>query len=198
MLRMPSNTSNGSERLKLSNRSSPREPLARQIYRMKKREDLMPVGEHSTDEQLMRLALAEAHTAAQNGEVPVGAVVSLGGHIVGCAGNRTIGDCDPTAHAEIIALRVAAQAVGNHRLTGAVLFVTVEPCAMCAGAMVQARIRASGLRLRRFQSRRRAFVFCDLRSSRAQPSCRGDARRPGGRMWRSLAVVFCAAQVSRR
>lgn len=107
---------------------------------MTKSEDLMPVGEHSTDEQLMRLALAEAHTAAQNGEVPVGAVVSVDGRIVACAGNRTIGDCDPTAHAEIIVLRAAAQAVGNHRLTGAVLYVTVEPCAMCAGAMIQARI----------------------------------------------------------
>ena len=67
------------------------------------------------------------------------------------AGNRTISDCDPTAHAEIVALRAAAQALGNHRLLGCALYVTVEPCAMCAGAIIQARIARLGVRLRRPQ-----------------------------------------------
>ncbi len=88
----------------------------------------------------MEAALEEAAAAAERGEVPVGAVVALDGRIVARAGNRTIADCDPTAHAEIVALRAAAKAVGNHRLPKAVLYVTIEPCAMCAGAMIQARI----------------------------------------------------------
>lgn len=88
----------------------------------------------------MEAALADARAAAVQGEVPVGAVIVVDGRIVARAGNRTIADCDPTAHAEIIALREAAKAVGNHRLLGASLYVTIEPCAMCAGAMIQARI----------------------------------------------------------
>ena len=92
------------------------------------------------DTQFMRRALEEARLAAQAGEVPVGAVVMLEGREITCAHNRTLTDTDPTAHAEIIALRRAAAIVGNHRLLGATLYVTIEPCAMCAGAMVQARI----------------------------------------------------------
>ncbi|MDE3109719.1 MAG: tRNA adenosine(34) deaminase TadA [Acidobacteriota bacterium] len=88
----------------------------------------------------MREALAEARSAAARGEVPVGAAVVLDGKIISRAGNRTIGDCDPSAHAEIIALREAAQSIGNYRLLGASLYVTIEPCAMCAGAMIQARL----------------------------------------------------------
>ncbi len=88
----------------------------------------------------MRAALDEARAAAARGEVPVGAVVALEGRIVARAGNRTIGDCDPTGHAEIIALRDAAQIIGNYRLAGAAIYVTIEPCAMCAGAMIQARV----------------------------------------------------------
>jgi tRNA(adenine34) deaminase len=88
----------------------------------------------------MSAALQEANGAASRGEVPVGAVVVVEDRIVAQAGNRTIADCDPTAHAEILALREAAKAVGNHRLLGSTLYVTIEPCAMCAGAMVQARI----------------------------------------------------------
>jgi tRNA(adenine34) deaminase len=88
----------------------------------------------------MRLALAEALAAARNGEVPVGAIITLEDRILARAGNRTISDCDPTAHAEIIVLRTAAQLLGNYRLAGATLYVTVEPCAMCAGAIIQARI----------------------------------------------------------
>jgi tRNA(adenine34) deaminase len=93
-----------------------------------------------TDIEYMRLALAEAQAAADAGEVPVGAVVAYDGRILGRAGNRPIGTCDPTAHAEILALRAAAQAVGNYRLPGAVVYVTAEPCIMCAGALIHARI----------------------------------------------------------
>ena len=93
-----------------------------------------------TDPEYMGLAVAEARAAAEAGEVPVGAIVVCQDRILARAGNRTISACDPTAHAEIIALRAAAQALGNYRLSGAVLYVTTEPCAMCAGAMIQARI----------------------------------------------------------
>ena len=92
------------------------------------------------DAECMHLAIAQAQAAALRGEVPVGALVVLDDRIVAAAGNRTITDCDPTAHAEIVALRDAAQKAGNYRLLGASLYVTVEPCAMCAGALVQARV----------------------------------------------------------
>ncbi len=95
---------------------------------------------NESDLAFMDAALAEARAAAERGEVPVGAVVVVEGRIVARAGNRTIADCDPTAHAEVIALRDAARAVGNYRLLGASLYVTIEPCAMCAGAMIQARV----------------------------------------------------------
>jgi len=88
----------------------------------------------------MQKALDEARLAAEAGEVPIGAVLANGEQLLARAGNRTIRDCDPTAHAEIVALREAARLLGNYRLTGTTLYVTVEPCAMCAGAMVQARI----------------------------------------------------------
>jgi tRNA(adenine34) deaminase len=89
----------------------------------------------------MQEALAEARDAAANGEVPVGAVLVREGEILARAGNRPIRDCDPTAHAEIVALREAARLLGNYRLAETTLYVTVEPCSMCAGAMIQARIR---------------------------------------------------------
>ena len=88
----------------------------------------------------MRQALAEARRAGEAGEVPVGAVVTLDGRVISSAANRTITDGDPTAHAEMVALRAAAKAIGNYRLTGATLYVTLEPCAMCAGALVHARV----------------------------------------------------------
>jgi tRNA(adenine34) deaminase len=94
----------------------------------------------NADFSFMAAALEQARAAAGRGEVPVGAIVVVEDRIVGRAGNRTVEDCDPTAHAEIIALRDAAKAIGNHRLLGATLYATIEPCAMCAGAMVQARI----------------------------------------------------------
>jgi tRNA(adenine34) deaminase len=102
------------------------------------------------DGYFMGLALSEARRAGESGEVPVGAVAVLPGRaeaidasearVIAAAGNRTIRHCDPTAHAEIVALRAAAKALGNHRLAGVALYVTIEPCAMCAGAIVQARI----------------------------------------------------------
>ena len=92
------------------------------------------------DLEYMHLAIMQAQAAALRGEVPVGALVVLEDRILAAAGNRTITDCDPTAHAEVVALRDAARKTGNHRLTGASIYVTVEPCAMCAGALVQARV----------------------------------------------------------
>jgi tRNA(adenine34) deaminase len=88
----------------------------------------------------MRAALAEALKARTAGEVPVGAVVVLGDRVIGAGFNQPISSHGPTAHAEVIALRAAAAAAGNYRLTGATMYVTVEPCLMCVGAMVHARI----------------------------------------------------------
>ncbi|MCA1633887.1 MAG: tRNA adenosine(34) deaminase TadA [Acidobacteria bacterium] len=99
-------------------------------------------GVEGADERRMRAAIRAAREAAGRGEVPVGAVVVGGdGKVLAVAGNRTRADCDPTAHAEIVALREAARRAGNYRLTGAVVYSTIEPCAMCAGALVQARVR---------------------------------------------------------
>ncbi len=91
-------------------------------------------------EALMDAALEEARRARDAGEVPIGAVVALGGAIVGRGFNQPVGSGDPTAHAEIVAIRDAALCVGNYRLTGAILCVTIEPCLMCVGALVHARI----------------------------------------------------------
>ncbi len=95
----------------------------------------------NSDEQWMEAALQEAVAAQMAGEVPVGAVIIWQDRIVGRAGNRSLLDSDPTAHAEIVALRQAGAAVGNHRLLDCEMFVTIEPCAMCAGALVQARLK---------------------------------------------------------
>ena len=92
------------------------------------------------DEKFMRAARAEAQVAASVGEVPVGAVVVRNGAIIGAGLNRSIQDADPTAHAEIVAIRAAAQAEQNYRLSGTTIYVTLEPCAMCIGAMIQARL----------------------------------------------------------
>ena len=93
-----------------------------------------------TDIQFMQEALAEARSAAAAREVPVGALLVHEGQILARSGNLTIRDNDPTAHAEIIVLREAARRLGNYRLTGATLYVTIEPCSMCAGAVIQARV----------------------------------------------------------
>ena len=92
------------------------------------------------DMRCMGLALEEARRAESEGEVPVGAVVVLDGRVIGRGRNRVIAAADPTAHAEILALREAAAAVGNYRLTGAALYSTLEPCPMCCGAAVNARV----------------------------------------------------------
>ncbi len=99
------------------------------------------MSETNLDEFWMEEALREAHFAQVAEEVPVGAIVVLDGRIVGRGSNRPITSSDPTAHAEVLALREAGKALGNYRLCGCDLYVTVEPCAMCAGAMVHARIR---------------------------------------------------------
>jgi tRNA(adenine34) deaminase len=92
------------------------------------------------DRIAMQAALAEARLAAEGGEVPIGAVVVFEGAIIVRGQNRVLRELDPTAHAEIVALRAAAAAIGNYRLTGCTLYVTLEPCAMCAGAMIHARL----------------------------------------------------------
>jgi len=94
----------------------------------------------NTDEQFMGTALALAREAQRCGEVPIGAVVVLDGAVIGEGFNQPIGSQDPTAHAEIVALRDAARRIGNYRLTGATLYVTIEPCQMCVGAMIHARV----------------------------------------------------------
>jgi len=92
------------------------------------------------DREAMDAALTEARLAAEGGEVPIGAVVVCEGAIVARGQNRVLRNVDPTAHAEIVVLRAAATAIGNYRLAGCTLYVTLEPCAMCAGAMIHARI----------------------------------------------------------
>jgi len=96
--------------------------------------------QNEADTGFMELALAQARAAAEAGEVPVGAVIVKDGEVVAEGQNRNLRDHDPTAHAEIVALRQAASRLGNHRLGGCVMFATIEPCAMCAGAMIHARL----------------------------------------------------------
>jgi tRNA(adenine34) deaminase len=117
------------------------------------------------DSRWMRVALEAAREAAkEHDEVPIGAcVVSADGTLLAVAGNRTRTDCDPTAHAEIIALRAAARKIENYRLTGAVVYSTIEPCAMCAGALVQARVArlVYGARDERAGAVESKFRLCD-------------------------------------
>jgi tRNA(adenine34) deaminase len=121
------------------------------------------VEERRDDEFFMRAALKLAAQAQRAGEVPVGAVVVSEGWIVGQGANSPIARLDPTAHAEIVALREAAQAAGNYRLTGATMYVTMEPCVMCAGALVAARVRrvVFGTRDLRFGGVRSKFRVAD-------------------------------------
>ena len=92
------------------------------------------------DLDYLQLALDEAIAAGQSGEVPVGAIIVHAGEVLVRAQNRVMRDNDPTAHAEVVALRAAGQLLGNHRLNGCTMFVTLEPCSMCAGALVHARV----------------------------------------------------------
>ena len=100
-----------------------------------------PYSGRSVDEQWMWQAIAAAREAQANGEVPIGTCIVSEDRLVAVSGNRTRTDCDPTAHAEIVALREAAGKLGNYRLTGVDVYSTIEPCAMCAGALIQARVR---------------------------------------------------------
>src|SRR5437588_7594122 len=100
----------------------------------------IPLASASQDAAWMQIALEQASRAAELGEVPVGALVIKDGEILGRGHNRNLLDTDPTAHAEIIALRQAAARFGNHRLVGCEIVATIEPCAMCAGAMIHARL----------------------------------------------------------
>ncbi|HLM79221.1 MAG TPA: tRNA adenosine(34) deaminase TadA [Terriglobales bacterium] len=103
--------------------------------------DELSSDELASDELRMEEALRCAQRALEAGEVPVGAVVVCAGRVVGRGWNRNLADCDPTAHAEIVALREAGRNLGNHRLGDCELFATIEPCAMCAGAAIHARVR---------------------------------------------------------
>jgi len=94
----------------------------------------------NNDERFMKLALEEAKLASASGEIPVGAVITLGDDILARAHNKSISMNDPSAHAEILAIRMTGNKIGNHRLVGTTLYVTLEPCIMCAGAIIQARI----------------------------------------------------------
>jgi len=97
--------------------------------------------ETDSDQHWMRQALDAAREAQERGEVPIGTCIVSENKLVAVSGNRTRTDCDPTAHAEIVALREAASKLGNYRLTGVDVYSTIEPCAMCAGALIQARVR---------------------------------------------------------
>jgi tRNA(adenine34) deaminase len=116
-----------------------------------------------TDEQHMRMALDLARDAQRAGEVPVGAVIVCGGEVIGRGFNQPIRTSDPTAHAEILALREAGARLGNYRLENATIYVTIEPCVMCAGALVAARVRrlVFGARDLRFGGVRSKFHLAD-------------------------------------
>jgi tRNA(adenine34) deaminase len=118
------------------------------------------------DETWMLRALVAARDAAGRGEVPVGAViVDSKGRILAAASNKTISDNDPTAHAEVLALRTAGIRIGNYRLTGATVYSTIEPCVMCAGALVNARVErlVYGAHDERFGAARSVFKLCDTK-----------------------------------
>ena len=123
----------------------------------------MKTAAETHDEHWMRQALAAAREAENRGEVPVGTCVVHDGQLVAVCGNRTRTDCDPTAHAEIVALREAARKIGNYRLTGVDVYSTIEPCAMCAGALIQARVRRLiyGARDERAGAVHSRFRICD-------------------------------------
>lgn len=116
------------------------------------------------DIEFMRIVLAEAEKARELDEVPIGAcIVSAGGELLAAASNRTITNSDPTAHAEILALRNAAERIGNYRLPGTTVYTTIEPCAMCAGALVNARVSrlVFGAHDERFGAVETKFRLCD-------------------------------------
>lgn len=121
------------------------------------------VRERETDERWMRHAIAAANEARQRGEVPVGACIVVNESLLATSGNRTRTDQDPTAHAEIVALRETSRKLGNYRLTTAVVYSTIEPCVMCAGALIQARVSrlVYGARDERAGAVESRFRVCD-------------------------------------
>ncbi len=123
----------------------------------------MSVAELERDKRWMQHALAAARDARERLEVPIGTCVVSGETLLSVAGNRTRTDCDPTAHAEIVALREAARKVGNYRLPDATVYSTIEPCAMCAGALIQARVKrlVYGARDERAGAVESRFRICD-------------------------------------
>jgi tRNA(adenine34) deaminase len=121
----------------------------------------------NNDETFMRIAIEAARQAEQLGEVPIGAcLVDKDGEVLAVCGNRTITDCDPTAHAEILVIREAAKKTGNYRLTDTVIYTTIEPCAMCAGSLIHARIArlVFGSHDSRFGAVESNFNLCDTSS----------------------------------
>jgi len=123
----------------------------------------MTVADRDVDKQWMQYALSAARDAQKRLEVPVGTCLVIGEGLISVAGNRTRTDCDPTAHAEIVALREAADVTGNYRLTEATVYSTIEPCAMCAGALIQARVKrlVYGARDERAGAVDSRFRICD-------------------------------------
>jgi tRNA(adenine34) deaminase len=119
--------------------------------------------EIAPEEHWMRHAIDVAREAQERGEVPVGTCIVSEGKLLSISGNRTRTDCDPTAHAEIVALRDASRTAGNYRLTGAEVYSTIEPCAMCAGALIQARVSRLiyGARDERAGAVESRFRICD-------------------------------------
>jgi tRNA(adenine34) deaminase len=120
-----------------------------------------------SDEFWMQTAIQAAITARDFDEIPIGAcIIDKNGELLAVAGNRTITNCDPTAHAEILVLRQAAQKIGNYRLTETTIYTTIEPCAMCAGALVNARIKrlVFGAHDERFGAVESVFRLCDTSS----------------------------------
>ena len=118
----------------------------------------------NTDEFWMQMALEAARAASEANEIPIGAcIIDQAGNLLATGGNRTRTDCDPTGHAEIIVLREAAKKIGNYRLTETVLYTTIEPCAMCAGALVTARVKrlVYGATDERFGAVETLFRICD-------------------------------------
>ena len=143
------------------------------------------------DEFWMRKAIEAAENAGELNEVPIGAcLIDNEGNLLAVAGNRTITDSDPTAHAEILVLREAARKIGNYRLTEAIVYSTIEPCAMCAGALVNAQSQKIGLRRERRTLRRGRNTFRHLRQQFFESQNRNHIRRFSRRMPRSDAKVF--------
>ena len=144
----------------------------------------------------MRLALAEAQAAAADGEVPVGAVLVKDGRVIATGRNAPIEGHDPTAHAEIVALRAAAQALGNYRLEGCTLYVTLEPCAMCSGAMLHARLSRVVFGAADPKTGAAGSVVNLFEHDATQPPDRGAGRRAGQRGGRTAARFFKERRVN--